>query len=170
MPDLGKSIKRIRKEKGYSQKQLAEKLGTTPQNLAQYENGKRTPKIETLNKIATALGVNITDITNEYYEIGIEERPDLGPILSKAIISTDKMDEIILINYYRQLSDAGKNEAHKRIGELTLLDVYKSTTTHSGPIIKYTPNDISAMNAFYDELHNQENLTLNPKKTDSSQD
>ncbi len=62
MSNIGENIKRIRKEKGYFQKQLAEKLGTTPQNLAQYENGKRIPKIETLIKIAEALDCEVSDI------------------------------------------------------------------------------------------------------------
>ncbi len=62
MSSIGENIKRIRKEKGYSQKQLAEKLVTTPQNLAQYENGKRIPKIETIQKIANALDCDVSDI------------------------------------------------------------------------------------------------------------
>lgn len=65
MPNIGENIKKIRKERGYSQKQLAEKLGTSPQNLAQYEKGKRMPKIETLDKIASALNVSIADIKED---------------------------------------------------------------------------------------------------------
>ena len=59
---LGDKIKFIRKEKGLTQKALAKKLETTQQNLAQYENGKRQPKIETIEKIAYALGVPRTDL------------------------------------------------------------------------------------------------------------
>ena len=51
----GERIKKIRLEKGITQKQLAELLNTSQQNLAQYESGKRNPKIETLQKIADAL-------------------------------------------------------------------------------------------------------------------
>lgn len=40
----GEKIKTIRKKRGLTQRELAEKLGTTPQNLAQYENNKRNPK------------------------------------------------------------------------------------------------------------------------------
>lgn len=65
MSNIGENIKIIRKKKGYSQRQLAEKLGTSPQNLAQYENGKRIPKIETLDKIASALNVSIADIKED---------------------------------------------------------------------------------------------------------
>ena len=55
-------IKPARKKAGLTQKKLAEILGTSQQNLAQYENGKRKPKIETLKKIASALGVEIEDL------------------------------------------------------------------------------------------------------------
>ena len=44
-------IKQARKKAGLTQKKLAEILGTSQQNLAQYENGKRKPKIETLKKL-----------------------------------------------------------------------------------------------------------------------
>lgn len=71
MPDIGKNIKKIRKEKGVSQKQLAERLGTSPQNLAQYENGKRTPKIDTLRKIAAALECKVSDIDESIIVIPI---------------------------------------------------------------------------------------------------
>ena len=60
--EIHENIKRIRKVKNISQKELANRLNISPQNLAQYENGKRKPKIETLNRIATALGVNVTDL------------------------------------------------------------------------------------------------------------
>lgn len=59
---VGENIKKIRKTMGLSQKELAEKLRTSPQNLAQYESGKRNPKHETLKKIADALGVSLYDL------------------------------------------------------------------------------------------------------------
>ena len=54
----GKEIRNIRIKRGMTQKQLADKLGTTPQNIAQYENGKRNPKPDTQRRIAKALGVD----------------------------------------------------------------------------------------------------------------
>lgn len=66
--EIADRIKELRKKKGISQKDLAKKLGTSPQNLAQYESGKRQPKIETLDKIASALSVTryeLQGITSE---------------------------------------------------------------------------------------------------------
>ncbi len=47
-----------------TQAALAEKVGTTTQNISQYERDIRNPKIETLKKIADALGVDISKLTN----------------------------------------------------------------------------------------------------------
>lgn len=57
-------IKQARKKAGLTQKKLADILGTSQQNLAQYENGKRKPKIETLKRIASALGVEVEDLAD----------------------------------------------------------------------------------------------------------
>ena len=64
--EIHENIKRIRKQKNISQKELAHRLNISPQNLAQYESGKRKPKIETVNRIASALGVNIVDLMEEF--------------------------------------------------------------------------------------------------------
>ncbi|MEG1693460.1 MAG: helix-turn-helix transcriptional regulator [Bacteroidales bacterium] len=53
-------IQDILKEKGITQKELAEKIGTSPSSLAQVIKGNIS--IDTLYKIAEALGVEITDL------------------------------------------------------------------------------------------------------------
>lgn len=63
---IGENIRKIRKEKGLTQSELAKKIGMSYQQIGQYEKGKRQPKIETIDKIATALGVRIVDITRDF--------------------------------------------------------------------------------------------------------
>lgn len=63
---IGENIRKIRKEKGMTQSELAKKIGISYQQIGQYEQGKRNPKIETIDKIATALGVRIVDITRDF--------------------------------------------------------------------------------------------------------
>ena len=62
MRDIGKSIKDLRIAKSLTQDQLAEKLFVTRQTVSNYENGKSRPDIETIEKIASALDCEITDI------------------------------------------------------------------------------------------------------------
>ena len=52
---IGERIKKERNQKGLTQKELAERLGVTTTVIGQYERTERTPKMETLVKIAEAL-------------------------------------------------------------------------------------------------------------------
>ncbi len=63
--DISEQIRIYRKKAGLSQKELGKKLGVSQQHIAQYETGKRIPKIETLDKIASALNVSIADIKED---------------------------------------------------------------------------------------------------------
>lgn len=63
---IGEQIKKYRKEANLSQRQLGERLGISQQMIAQYENGKRIPKIETINNIAGALGMGIRKLYPEF--------------------------------------------------------------------------------------------------------
>lgn len=61
----GQKIKKLRIQKGMTQKELAAVLNTSQQNLAQYENDKRNPKIGTLKRIAGALNVSINELLGD---------------------------------------------------------------------------------------------------------
>lgn len=61
----GHCIKEARKKAGMTQKELAKKLGIAYQTLAQWENNLRNPKMETLYRIAAALGVDWTELVPE---------------------------------------------------------------------------------------------------------
>ena len=53
----GQRIKAARKAAGLTQQELADRLHVSFVNISQYENDKRNPKLETLRKIAAAIGV-----------------------------------------------------------------------------------------------------------------
>lgn len=55
MPTLGEQIRELRKKRGMTQEQLANKLGTTKAAISRYEKDQRQPKISQIKKIATAL-------------------------------------------------------------------------------------------------------------------
>ena len=63
-------IKELIKEKGYTQQELAEKLGISRVGLTQLVNGK--PSYPTLEKIAEALGVEMYELFKSKSEI-VEE-------------------------------------------------------------------------------------------------
>lgn len=60
--NICESIKTIRKQKGISQKQLAEQTGLSVNAIQDFEYGKYKPKIQQVQKIANALGVHPSQI------------------------------------------------------------------------------------------------------------
>ena len=49
----------LRKDRGITQKQLADVVGTTQARIAEYETGKRNPKVKMLFAIAKALNMKL---------------------------------------------------------------------------------------------------------------
>lgn len=59
-------IAQLRIQRGMTQAQLAEAIGTSQQQLAQWENGGRKPKLAALTRLAQALGVDLMTLVNNY--------------------------------------------------------------------------------------------------------
>ena len=55
---IGENIRKIRKEKKLTQKELAERIGTTESNINNYEKGRNKPTTDMLVKICLELDVS----------------------------------------------------------------------------------------------------------------
>lgn len=62
---IGENIKKLRKNIGLSQVQLAEKLDTTQKVITDYETGRSKPPRKRLPKIANFFGITIEDLIGE---------------------------------------------------------------------------------------------------------
>lgn len=60
--NIGETIRNIRKQKSYTQIEVAERAGIAVNSLRLYESGSRHPTLDNLNKIAKALEVPISDL------------------------------------------------------------------------------------------------------------
>jgi len=100
MNNIGKTIKKLREEKGITQEQLAEKLNVTRQAVSNWENGKTQPDIDTILKISCELDVyveeiiygqkrnqitNITNVTNQTVQKNVKEGIGFGVALAMII-------------------------------------------------------------------------------------
>lgn len=56
------NLRRVMAEKGVTQEQLAERLGTKHPAISRILNGHRCPKLEACEKIADAIGVSLSDL------------------------------------------------------------------------------------------------------------
>lgn len=58
---IAEKIRNARIAAGFTQMELAEKIGVSWRQLQHWESGRRNPKLETIKKIAYALGVDYKD-------------------------------------------------------------------------------------------------------------
>ena len=56
---FGERLKQLRKDKGWTQKQLGNKIGVTYAQLNKYEGGTNAPPLDKLHSLASALGTTI---------------------------------------------------------------------------------------------------------------
>ena len=70
--EIGQKIKILRKTRGLTQQQLADKLNVKRATISNYEIGRRSPHIKELEDISEALGVNL-----EYFGFGGSAAVDL---------------------------------------------------------------------------------------------
>ena len=62
LKQIGEKIQKLRKEKGLTQKQLADKVRVSSTYIGFIEQGQRNPSINTADKIARVLGVKVKDL------------------------------------------------------------------------------------------------------------
>lgn len=59
---FGENLAKARKEKGFTQKQLAEELGVYQKDISRWEQGKIEPGVLTLKKICEVMGVSSDEL------------------------------------------------------------------------------------------------------------
>jgi transcriptional regulator with XRE-family HTH domain len=57
--EIGLRIRERRRELGYSQQQLAERMGATQPRISAWEKGRREPGYDNLLRLTSALGVTV---------------------------------------------------------------------------------------------------------------
>lgn len=69
---FGDSLRKIREEKNLSQQEFADKLGVAQSTIGMWESGKRTPKIDELNRLAMILKITVSRLLGQKKEQKIE--------------------------------------------------------------------------------------------------
>ena len=61
----GDNIRRLMKENGYTQKQLAVRSQCTEAAISRYVNNEREPSVKILKKVAVSLGVTVDQLIKD---------------------------------------------------------------------------------------------------------
>jgi transcriptional regulator with XRE-family HTH domain len=59
---VGNKVRDLRKGRGWSQQELADRAGISMQTVSNLETGRHLPGMATLSKIAGALGISLPDL------------------------------------------------------------------------------------------------------------
>ena len=117
MTSIGEQIKDVRTAKGISQNQLAKRDGISQAGLSAIENTTKSPNIDTLNRIANALGIPITALLGDP-QIGTSRRPKTKksiPVLGQipAGIPIEAIEDVL---DYEDLSEREANDSFEYFG------------------------------------------------------
>ena len=120
---IGDAIRNERKKCNITQKELAERLGVSASMIAQYETGKRKPKLETMRKLAEALGIPMGDLVANWSDYSTSE----------IITDLEENDRAVHLNrqarliarYYEELNALGQSKAIEQVEMLTKIPEYQ---------------------------------------------
>lgn len=123
--NIGERIRELRKRRGMTQKELAESSGLSVTSIQGYEYGKFTPKIQQLERIAAALGIeSIAAFTDDWVYYDETHKEDLERVAKEAdaldsVSAVYGEDAVQLLGKFSELNEQGKRKATEYITDLT---------------------------------------------------
>ena len=105
---IGKIIKKLRKEKGFTQEQFAEKINLSTNYLSKVERGMNTPNVETFLKMAEILDFTLEDfgINQTHKETIDKEKEDL----LKLILLSSSKDIYVYTKFIKTINETILNK------------------------------------------------------------
>ena len=92
----GRLLCDLRKAKGLTQKQVADKLGIVPKTVSKWETAKGYPDISLLEPIAEVFGVSVTELLSGQAINNVNNT-------SKTIITESVVDIIFILSIYANI-------------------------------------------------------------------
>lgn len=99
---LGARIALLRKQNGWKQDELAEKMGVSPQAVSKWENDQACPDITLLPKLAKLLNISVDELLSGKEEkeeeitklLPEEQRKDISKMLFRIVIDSAEGDRV----------------------------------------------------------------------------
>ena len=84
--EIGKKIMDLRKKNGYSQEELAEKVGVTRQTISKWELGETSPDLKQAKELSKIFNVSLDELADN----------DIKDVLIKKTSNTERLSGLIL--------------------------------------------------------------------------
>lgn len=114
---MGENLRKIRKARGLTMKQLAELVDVTESAIGQYETGKRSPSYKVLMRICEALRCQVEDITG----VRLMEESLEDPYEDAWLFLEDEIKLLVDRPEVLAMVRASKNRSEKQIECVTAL-------------------------------------------------
>lgn len=96
---LAKKIVSNRKEKGWTQEELAELVGVSPQAVSKWENAQSCPDIQLLPKLAALFGISVDELLSHELPKPVtivpeEKRKSIDTMILKILVDSHRGDRV----------------------------------------------------------------------------
>ena len=95
---FGQRLSRIRKEKGFTQNEIADKVGVTSQAVSKWENDLASPDIDILLKLSEIFDISVDDLLGkETKKTVLNDKPskkDIDKMIFKIIVTSADGDKV----------------------------------------------------------------------------
>lgn len=153
----GKRLKELRLLEGWTQEEVAKKLGVSKQTYSHYENEKRRPSLEMVRELAAVYKVNIDDIFAEEKINDLVKVPIVGRIsCGNGALAFEEIEgyeptprEWLAGGEYFFLRAKGDSMVGARIHDGDLLLIRKQPEVENGEIAAVLVGDEAALKKVY---------------------
>lgn len=153
---FGERLKQLRKELGLTQLEFAAKIGTTRNNIAGYEIGRRDPSAAAVNLIIAKLNVSETWLRTGEGEMFVKrtEEDELAQVLSSIAASDDELIKRIIRAYWR-LDDKEKAAVKKLIDGFSLDSSIVSSAAPALAPVRISNSELTAEREIEQEVEQE---------------
>lgn len=153
----GKKLRELRKLEGWTQEDVAKKLGISKQTYSHYENEKRKPSLDTIRELANVYQVNIDNIFSEQENGNFTLLPIVGTIsCGNGVYAFEDIEgyEEIPNSWIKGadhflLRAKGDSMINARIEDGDLLLIRKQETFENGEIMAVIVDDEAVLKRIY---------------------
>lgn len=149
MENLGERIMRLRKEINYTQEQLAEKMGVTPQSVSKWEKSVTSPDITALPLLADIFGITVDELLgrnrkNTEQEVNRLTSKELKKLMIKIVVVSKDGDNVkiqVPYQFVRTAVNTGMKipSVGEKLGNVDFAEVFSSVESGMlGEIVNIT--------------------------------
>jgi len=110
---IGEHLRKLRKQKNLSQKQVGERTGLPQSYLSLVENGHTKPGIQTLEKLTRALGIQLYELFHDAAH-SLDAGDEPVPVESRAVVllpdPVDGIDRGLVARLQKLLGRIGESD------------------------------------------------------------